>query len=140
MLTTALAASFGITVILDLAPDLPLVEGSADLLQVFVNLLNNAFEAIEGAGRRTGRVGVATFREGRSVVATVSDDGPGIPPAELRQVFSPYYTVGKHKGMGVGLPFCLYCVQKIGGEIHAGNRPEGGAIFTIRLPLEAGAT
>jgi two-component system, OmpR family, aerobic respiration control sensor histidine kinase ArcB len=139
ILTTALAASLGITMTQGLAPDLPLVESSVDLLQVFVNLLNNAFEAIEGAGRRTGRVGVTTSLEARSVVAVVSDDGPGIPPAELRLVFSPYYTVGKNKGMGVGLPFCLYGVQKMGGEIRASNRPEGGAAFTIRLPLRAGA-
>jgi signal transduction histidine kinase len=66
----------------------------------------------------------------------VVDNGPGIPAEIMTRIFEPFFTtrdVGA--GMGLGLSICHTIVEAHGGTIHAGNRPEGGAVFTVQLPL-----
>lgn len=76
---------------------------------------------------------MATARE--LVVVTVEDNGPGLPPESLEEVFDPFFTTKEPgKGTGLGLALSAQLVGGMGGEIEAGNREEGGAIFTIRLP------
>jgi two-component system NtrC family sensor kinase len=74
----------------------------------------------------------------RMVVLTVEDNGPGIPHRYLEEVFDPFFTTKEPgKGTGLGLALSAQLVEGMGGEIEAGNRDEGGAVLTLRLP-EAG--
>jgi C4-dicarboxylate-specific signal transduction histidine kinase len=86
--------------------------------------------AVDEGGRVTP---LATARQ--VVVLRVEDNGSGIPEASLEEVFDPFFTTKEPgKGTGLGLALSAQLVEAIGGEIQAGNREEGGAIFTIRLP------
>jgi signal transduction histidine kinase len=71
-------------------------------------------------------------------VITVADSGPGIPDEDLRRVFERFYRVDKSRarpgGTGLGLAIVRHLVELHGGEASAANRPEGGAVFTVRLP------
>ena len=119
--------------------DLPVLHTDGPLLrQVFLNLLNNAVYAVEDQGTVT----VATRLEddGR-VTVTVSDDGCGIPPENLNRVFDPFFTTKPQgKGTGLGLSLCHGIVSKLGGTLSAASRTGEGATFTVRLPLEQGAS
>ena len=73
---------------------------------------------------------------------TVTDEGPGLPPADLERVFDSFYRVRKgdqvRAGTGLGLAICRGFVEAMGGTITAANRPNrSGAVFTIRMPAEA---
>ena len=89
------------------------------------------------AGRTGARAPLATAE--RMVVVTVEDNGPGVPPEFLEEVFDPFFTTKEPgKGTGLGLALSAQLVEGMGGEILAGNRREGGAVFTLRLPEAAG--
>jgi len=73
----------------------------------------------------------------RVVVLTVEDNGPGIAPEVLEEIFDPFFTTKEPgKGTGLGLALSAQLVEGVGGEILAGNRKGGGAVFTLRLPAE----
>jgi len=111
------------------------VEGDAERLrQVVVNLLSNALRHTPPGGR----IHVRTRIEGERAVLEVADTGPGIAPEDLPHVFERFYRgVGAEggPGSGIGLAVVAELVAAHGGEVEAGNRPEGGARFTVRLPL-----
>lgn len=70
------------------------------------------------------------------VILTVEDNGTGLPPGEVEEVFDPFFTTKEPgKGTGLGLALSAQLVEGMGGEIEAGNREDGGAIFTVRLPV-----
>ncbi len=72
----------------------------------------------------------------RVVVLSVEDNGPGIPPDTLEEIFDPFFTTKEPgKGTGLGLALSAQLIEGVGGEILAGNRQGGGAIFTLRLPV-----
>jgi two-component system sporulation sensor kinase A len=124
----------GVTVVLDLAPDLPPVNGDdAQLQQVLVNLLLNADRALDGRG---GKVRVTTRRDGEEVEIRVADTGPGIPAAQLPQVFTPFYSATG--GAGLGLALTAQIVKAHGGTVEAASPPGQGAVITIRLPVSDG--
>jgi C4-dicarboxylate-specific signal transduction histidine kinase len=101
------------------------------LAQVFLNLLLNAADAMEGRGPVT----IDARAEGASVVVDVADRGPGIPPEHLPRVFEPFFsTKVPGRGTGLGLAVCHGIVSSFGGEIDAGNAAGGGALITLRLP------
>jgi signal transduction histidine kinase len=100
--------------------------------QVFLNLLANAGQAIAGEGR----IVIETAVEGDTAVIRITDSGPGIAPDVLPKIFDPFFTtkpVGE--GTGLGLSISYEIVKKHGGELLAASPPEGGAVFTVRLPL-----
>jgi two-component system, NtrC family, sensor kinase len=100
--------------------------------QVFLNLLANAAQAIPGQGCITIETGV----DGDAAVVRVADSGTGIAPEILSKVFDPFFTtkpVGE--GTGLGLSISYEIVKKHGGELQAASPAEGGAVFTMRLPL-----
>jgi len=113
--------------------DLPEVECiRSQMDQVFLNLLANAAQAIPG----TGAITIATRRDGPTAVISIADTGPGIPPEIMGRVFDPFFTtkpVGE--GTGLGLSISYEIVKKHGGEIRAESPAEGGAIFTVRIPI-----
>ncbi len=123
---------------LDLAPELPAVEGDPRALnQVFLNLLKNAAEALEGRG---GTVWVSACQEGEWVRVEVRDDGPGIAPEALPRVFEPFHTTKPAgRGTGLGLSISRRIVSEHGGTLEVRSGPGAGASFAVRLPLRGGA-
>ena len=119
---------------------MPRVQSDPLLLhQVFLNIMMNAEQAITATGR-PGRIEITATRDGDRVVTTVRDTGRGIPEEARSRVFEPFYTTKEvGKGTGLGLAIAYGIVQEHGGEIHAANHPEGGAMFTVELPARADA-
>jgi signal transduction histidine kinase len=108
------------------------------LHQVFLNVVLNAEQAVIASGR-PGRIEIASGadRDRGILTVTVRDTGAGIPDQALSRVFEPFFTtkdVGKGTGLGLAISYGI--VHDHGGTIAAGNHPEGGALFTIRLPLD----
>jgi len=120
-----------------LDPADPLLAADPDRLQqVVLNLLANAQQAIElGPGRGVIRVATRRAADGR-LLLEVSDDGPGISPELLERIFDPFFTTKPASaGTGLGLSIVREIVREHGGQIRAANRPAGGALFTVELPL-----
>jgi PAS domain S-box-containing protein len=121
---------------------LPRVQSDPLLLhQVFLNMIMNAEQAI-GATGRGGCIEVTTgvAPSGGRIIATVRDNGTGIPPDVLSRIFEPFYTTKEvGKGTGLGLAITYGIVQEHGGDIIAANHPEGGAVFTVELPVAPAA-
>ena len=109
---------------------------SSTLYQVVLNLAKNAVEASPSGGR----VGISARCEADALVIEVADSGPGIPPEALARLFEPFFSLKANgKGTGLGLVISRDLVEKQGGTISASNRPEGGAVFAVRIPLAPGA-
>ena len=126
-----------VSIALDLVGDSPIIEAdNGRLRQILHNLVRNAFEAL--AGQDDGLVNVrceALDAFGEQVVEiSVVDNGPGFQKGNVAQVFDPYVT-SKPKGTGLGLAIVKKLVEEHAGTIDAGNRPDGGAIVTVTLPL-----
>ena len=123
-----------IRVALSIEPDFPRVQGNANqLFQAFVEIIENAMDALEEAGG--GTLEIAAHRQGHEAVLQFSDTGPGI--REPKRVFDPFYTtkpVGK--GTGLGLSAVYGVIQDHSGQITCENKPEGGALFVVRIPAE----
>lgn len=116
------------------------VEAYGDLLnQVFMNIIVNAAQAIQGQGRtELGAIRIETRREGNEAVIIISDDGPGIPEEHMRKLFDPFFTtkpIGQGTGLGLSVSYDII-VKKHAGVLSAENSPEGGARFIIRIPME----
>ncbi len=124
---------------LDLDPALPFINGDpGQLQQVLMNLIGNARQAIVQEGK-AGTIRLRTARTGDSRVALqVIDDGPGIPQTILARIFDPFFTTKPAGvGTGLGLAIVLSVVREHGGQVHVSNAPEGGAIFSVELPVAA---
>jgi signal transduction histidine kinase len=106
---------------------------AAKVHDIVRNLVENASKySPDGA-----EVRVAAVRQDNALTLTVADSGPGIPPADLSRVFERFYQVDKSRatgGTGLGLAIVKHLVDLHGGTVTAANRPEGGAVFTVRLP------
>ncbi len=101
--------------------------------QVFLNLINNAQDAIEGPGTIT----LKTEQVDRSIHVTVSDTGKGMNSEETERIFFPFYTTKEvGKGTGLGLSVALSIVEAMGGRIQAQSVPGTGSSFTVILPSE----
>jgi two-component system NtrC family sensor kinase len=113
-------------------PDLPPIEADpAQLLQVFVNLLNNAAEAIDGPGA----IRLATRRAGSSVEVEVADSGCGIPDENLGRLFTPFFTTkGPGRGTGLGLSIVYGIIKMHRGQITVHSRVGQGTTVTVALP------
>jgi len=111
--------------------ELRVMAGKAALEMVLLNLLRNSAEAIHDEGRG-GTVSLEARVEGDWVKLRVTDDGPGIGQPDA--LFQPFRS-SKDYGTGLGLVHCKRQVERLGGSIEGGNRPEGGAWFEIALPV-----
>jgi len=119
-------------------PGLPYVEGDPhQLMQVFLNLILNAEQAIREA-RDRGTLRIRLGNTGQSVWASFQDDGPGIPGETLPSIFDPFYTTKRPgRGTGLGLSICKSVMKEHNGTIEAANAPGGGAVFTVTLRAAA---
>ena len=140
MLSEQRAKYSNVTIQVDLQKDLPTVKVSeSELQQVMLNLINNALDAMENTG---GNLSIFTRSEenniilGDHVLIMVSDNGPGIPTANLTKIFDPFFTtkpVGK--GTGLGLSICYGILKKMGGDILVKSIVGEGTTFTVKVPL-----
>jgi signal transduction histidine kinase len=112
------------------------------LVQVLVNLIENAFDAIAGPSGevriRTRRAEPRTAESLGAVAIDVSDTGVGIQEADRKKIFEPFYTTKPPgKGTGLGLSICHSIVSRMGGRIEVSSRPGRGATFSVVLPATA---
>jgi PAS domain S-box-containing protein len=135
VLTRVEAAKIGISVQVELAGGLPVVDGDrVELQQVILNLIINAIEAMAGTDEGSRELVIATARaEPNGVVVAVKDSGPGLDTAGLERVFDAFYTT-KPTGLGMGLSICRSIVEAHGGRLIAVANAPRGAIFQFTLP------
>src|SRR5947199_688917 len=121
-----------------LHPDLPkAMVDPHQVQQVFLNLINNARQAIE-AHRPKGWVRITTEQVRDRARVLFEDNGPGIPEANLSKVFDPFFTTKEvGKGTGLGLSLCYGIIKEHGGTVTVRSKPSQGATFIIELPLAA---
>ncbi len=113
---------------------LPSIESDrGQLQQVFLNIINNAIEELEGGGQID-----ITMREKEEgmVAVSISDNGRGIPEEHLQHIFEPFFTTKKEYGTGLGLSITYGIVDKLGGEISVESRVGEGTSFTVTLPAK----
>ncbi|SHM30208.1 sensor histidine kinase [Vreelandella subglaciescola] len=104
------------------------------LEQVIVNLISNALQAVQNTAAPTLSITLETPRE--HACLRVADNGPGIAEANLSHVFEPFFTTkAPGAGLGLGLSISARIMEDLGGKLSVANRPEGGAEFTLALPL-----
>jgi two-component system NtrC family sensor kinase len=127
----------GAKIVKELNPALPQLIGSEDQLQqVFMNIVSNAIEAIEGAGGGVLHIKTAHHLENGSITATFHDTGIGIPSANLTRLFEPFFTTKKKgKGVGLGLSVAYGIVEEHGGTITVESEISNGTTFLVELPL-----
>ena len=107
------------------------------LMQVFLNLIVNAEQAIREA-RDKGTLRIRLGKGDNSVWVSFHDDGPGIPKETLASIFDPFYTTKRPgRGTGLGLSICKSVMKEHSGSVEAANSPDGGAVFTVTLPVSA---
>jgi two-component system NtrC family sensor kinase len=129
----------GVRLIRRISPDLPAIVADANYLeQVFINLLNNAVDAVDDEGEITVEVDHLPRNNGKSSLEIrISDNGCGIEEEYIDKVFDPFFTtkeVGKGTGLGLSISFGI--IQEHGGTIGVDSRPGKGAQFIITLPVE----
>jgi two-component system NtrC family sensor kinase len=111
----------------------PVPASETEMQQVFLNLVNNALDAM---GKDGGIITLDAKRIDENIIVTVSDNGMGIAEANLARIFDPFYTtkpVGK--GTGLGLSICYGIIKKMGGDIHVRSAMGEGTAFEIRFPI-----
>jgi len=116
--------------------NLPQVMGDPhQLMQVFLNLVLNAEQAIREA-REKGTLRIRLGKTDRNISVTFQDDGPGIAPDILPNIFDPFYTTKRPgRGTGLGLSICKAVLKEHNGNIEASSAPGGGAVFTVTLQI-----
>ncbi len=123
-----------VTLTANFAPDLPVIMASpSELQQVFLNLVNNALDAM---GSQGGTIEVTSRLAGDYVVVDVADTGTGMPRAILARIFEPFFTtkpVGK--GTGLGLAICYGIIKKMGGEISVNSAVGVGTTMHVHMPV-----
>jgi len=123
----------GLKLTLDCPDDLPDIMGNEkQLVQVFLNLAVNAISILSKGGAIT----ILAAPDGALIRVSVMDNGEGIPAENLNRIFDPFVTT-RADGHGLGLSIIQRLVQDHQGLVYAQNRPEGGAVFTVELPVDS---
>lgn len=105
------------------------------LMQVFLNLIVNAEQAIRET-RDKGTLRIRIGKGDKTMWVKFHDDGPGIPKENMASIFDPFYTTKRPgRGTGLGLSICKSVMKEHNGSVEAANSPEGGAVFTVTLPV-----
>lgn len=125
----------GVSIQKHFCENLPALEVSpTEMQQVFLNLINNALDAMEKKG---GSIDITTRRIKKRVTVEIADTGPGMPAANIDKIFEPFFTtkpVGK--GTGLGLSICYGIIKKLGGDIDVESELDKGTTFFIHIPVE----
>ncbi|WP_248358953.1 sensor histidine kinase [Anaeromyxobacter oryzae] len=138
-LVMADARDRGVSVEVQVAPGLSPVTGDeVQLVQVFLNLLVNALDAVAGLPEQQRRVRIIAEPSGEAVAIRVVDAGPGVPPSLAARIFEPFFTT-KPVGLGMGLCISRSIVEAHGGSIRVSQAPGGGAEFEVLLRATGGA-
>ncbi len=130
-----------VEIVLTSDPTMPFIEADMGRVrQILHNLVRNAIEALEGNsdGRIDVHVSAAEIDEVDFIQIKVEDNGPGFQMGTVSQIFDPYVTT-KPKGTGLGLAIVKKLVEEHVGSIRARNRQEGGAMISVRLPVNEAA-
>jgi signal transduction histidine kinase len=128
-----LAAKYEVTVNRDYGAALPAILAQrGHLSEAFVNILQNAREAMNGRGQIDVS---ARYLENYSVEVRIKDNGPGIPHEKLPKIFEPYFTT-KEKGTGLGLAIVKHNAELYHGTVEVQSEPAKGASFIVRLPAK----
>ena len=116
----------------------PAISGDAhQLMQVFLNLMLNSEQAMREV-RDRGTLRIRMEKQEKAVSVIFQDDGPGISPEILPNIFDPFYTTKRPgRGTGLGLSICKAILREHNGNVEAASGPGGGAVFTVTLPLAA---
>jgi PAS domain S-box-containing protein len=135
-LTRAAMSDHSVLVKMQLSEGLPHILGDrVQLQQVMLNLIMNAIEAMSEVRERSRELLISTSEaESGSVIVTVRDSGPGLPPASLARIFEAFYTT-KTNGLGMGLSICRSIVEAHGGRLWAMPNEPQGAVFCMMLPI-----
>jgi signal transduction histidine kinase len=113
-------------------PPPSIVSDRGQLQQVFLNIINNAFAAVDDGGR----IEIGIERAGENAVAvSIADNGVGIPETYLPHIFDPFFTTKKGGGTGLGLSITYGIVQKLGGQITVSSKVGEGTRFVVLLPI-----
>jgi len=124
-----------IKVTYNISPDLETIESDrGQLQQVFLNIVNNAFAAVDTGGRIEI---AASNHKNETVFVSISDNGVGISKKNLHHIFEPFYSTKGEFGTGLGLSITHDIVQKLGGQIDVNSQLGKGTTFTITLPRRA---
>jgi two-component system, NtrC family, sensor kinase len=118
-------------------PNLPTIQGNfSNLGQVLINIINNALQALpEGRGKLS--LFTSCHQGTESIVVECRDDGIGIPPEIMKDIFKPFFTTKEvGKGTGLGLYVSYEIIKKHGGEIRVSSEEGKGTTFTIKLPCK----
>src|ERR1700734_3643955 len=133
-------SNHGVELTEEYVEELPTVIGDpSQLQQVFLNIINNAYDAVQET-RRAGKIRIATSHQNGQVEVSFRDNGPGI--SKMDRIFDPFFTTKEvGKGTGLGLSICYGIIRAHNGEIVARNNTDGfGSTFVVRLPIaETGA-
>jgi signal transduction histidine kinase len=125
----AVAAQQGVEILTAVDPSIELPVEPGRMERVFLNLINNAIEAMPGGGR----IEISAARNGHSVLVGVDDTGPGIPASVRGKLFQPFVTSARN-GLGLGLALSRQTVLDHGGDLWVEDHPGAGAHFRLRLP------
>jgi PAS domain S-box-containing protein len=119
-----------------LAENLPrTMANTGQLQQVFLNIIINAQQAMATSPRR-GKLTITTEQFADRIIASIRDNGPGIPEETINEIFDPFFTTkDNHSGMGLGLNVSRNIIEEHGGEIRVWSKPGLGATFIIDLPI-----
>ncbi|HME44850.1 MAG TPA: [Fe-Fe] hydrogenase large subunit C-terminal domain-containing protein [Syntrophorhabdales bacterium] len=110
-----------------------IVADETQLKQVFLNIILNAAQAMEG----NGKLSITTIPERKHIKVKIRDTGPGIPPEVVKNIFSPFFTT-KEKGTGLGLAISYGIIERHSGKIDVDTELGKGSTFTISLPISTG--
>lgn len=138
-LVRAEAERGNVTLQLNLAPDLPLIAcDRVQVQQVILNLIVNAIEAMSGQQDRPRKLEVRSLVDATgNIVVVVADTGPGFEPDQIDRIFDAFFTT-KPQGLGMGLAICRSIIEAHDGRLWAEAGQDGGAVFQLLLPVDAG--
>ncbi len=128
---------YKVNIIADLDPDIPLIQCTSEIHQIWTNLLNNAYDAIVEMGDNyAGQIVVSSCTIDDHIMVTVSDNGIGIPENKLGNIFDPFFTTKDiGKGTGLGLSIVSGIIRRHNGTIRV-KQLQGPTIFEVLLPLK----
>jgi two-component system NtrC family sensor kinase len=113
----------------------PVTTDSAQLQQVFLNIIDNAIDAVGKAGTITVKTSYDSSSD-RNIVVEIADNGPGIPKEMVGRIFDPFFTTkSAQEGTGLGLSISYSIMEKLGGKITVASQEGKGTTFTIRVPV-----